>query len=98
MIKKNDNIIVITGADRGKTGKVLRVFTDAGRVLVEGINIKKKHQRARKSNEKGQILDLPHPLAISNVMLFVSGKRTRVGHKMVGGKKVRIAKKTGAEI
>ncbi|MEI7777634.1 MAG: 50S ribosomal protein L24 [bacterium] len=97
-IKKNDNIIVIAGKDKGKTGKVSRVFPAQNKVLVIGINVHRKNQRAKKAGEKGQIIEQAFPINVSNVMLAVDGKRTRVGSKMIGDRKVRIAKKTGKEI
>lgn len=105
-IKKNDNVIVIAGKDRGKQGKVLRVFREEEKVLVENVNLKKKHQRPRKQGEKGQVIDLPHPVHISNVLLYCgSCKRgARVGAKINGnlpaqaGKKIRVCKKCGKEI
>ncbi len=99
-IKKGDNVIVTTGKDKGKKGKVVRVETKSSRVLVEGINKVKKHQRARKAGEVGQILEVIRSIHISNVQPVdpKSGKVTRVGTKVVGKKKVRIAKKSGQEI
>ncbi len=88
------------GKDAGKKGKVLAVFVKENRVLVEGLNMKKRHMRARSKSEKGQMVDMPHPIARANVALLdpKSGKATRLGAKEVGGKKVRIAKKSGQEV
>jgi|SRR5271168_2905026 len=98
-IKKGDNIIVISGKDKGKKGKVAQAFPAENRVLVPNINVHKKHQRATKGGEKGKIIDMAFKIHVSNVMLLDNGeKRTRVGFKMVGDKKVRIAKTTGGEI
>ena len=99
-IKKNDNVMVITGKDRGKQGKVLRVLLEDNKVLIEGMNLKKKHQRPRKQGEKGQMVDMPHPIDLSNVLLSCSscGKGVRMGAKMNGTKKVRICKKCSKEI
>jgi large subunit ribosomal protein L24 len=96
-IKKGDNVIVIAGKDRGKTGKVVRVLREKERVIVDGINIVKKHQRPSKSNQKGQIIDKLLPIHISNIMLVdpKTSKRTRVGKKLVKGRYIRIAKKSG---
>ncbi|MES2470961.1 MAG: 50S ribosomal protein L24 [Patescibacteria group bacterium] len=69
MIKKDTVVKVLAGADRGKTGKVLRVFPKINRVLVEGINIKKKHQKGRRKDQKGQIVEVSTPIHISNVAL-----------------------------
>jgi large subunit ribosomal protein L24 len=68
-IKKNDNVIVIAGKDKGKTGKVLKAFPKLDMVLVDGVNVKKKHQRATKSNSKGQIVEKPLPVHVSNVKI-----------------------------
>ena len=97
-IKKGDNIIVIAGKDKGKTGKVVMSFPKDNKVLVEGVNMQKKHQKARKSGTKGQIIEKAMPVNVSNVAINDSGKAARVGKKLVGEKFVRINKKTGKEI
>ena len=99
-IKKGDNVIVISGKDKGKTGKVIRAFPREDRVIVEGVNIKKKHQRPTKSNQKGQIIDKTLPVHVSNVQLLdpETKKPTRIGKKLVKGVYVRFAKKSGAEL
>jgi large subunit ribosomal protein L24 len=105
-IIKGDNVLVICGKDRAKTGKVLRAFPKKGRILVEGVNIAKKNQRPRRQGEKGQIVSLPKPIDISNAKLICPkcAKPTRVGYKEIEGKKagqkqsVRVCKKCQAEI
>ena len=101
-IHKGDNVVVVSGKDRGKTGKVLRAFPRENKVVVEGVNVLKKHQRAQKKNEKGQILDKTMPIHVSNVMLVDSKagtrKRTRVGYSTEKGSKVRIARASGSRI
>ena len=97
-IKKNDNVIVIAGKDKGKTGKVSKAFPADSMVIVEGVNMKKKHQRATQSNSKGQIIEKALPIHVSNVMILEGKKPVRVGKKIIGGKKVRVSKKTGQEI
>lgn len=99
-LKKGDNVIVITGKDKGKKGKIVRVLVAENRVIVEGINMMKRHQRPRRSGEKGSMKDIEMPLSVSNVMMIdpKSGKQTRVGKKKVGDKMVRIAKKSNQEI
>jgi large subunit ribosomal protein L24 len=99
-IKKDDKVIVISGKDKGKTGAVVKAFPKEQKVIVEGVNIRKVHERARKSNQKGQIVDKTMPIHVSNVMIVdpKSKKGTRVGKQVVDGKKVRIAKKSGAKI
>lgn len=96
-IKKGDKVIVISGKDKGTSGPVARVIKEQGRVLVEGVNMRKKHHRARRRGEKGQIVEMAYPIHISNVQLIdpQTGARTRVGYKTEGGKKVRIARKSG---
>ncbi len=99
-IRKGDTVLIISGKDRGRRGKVLDVFPKEGRVVVEGINIRKRHVRPKKSGEKGQIAETPASFSASNVKLICSqcGKPTRVGYKITKGKKYRICKKCGKEI
>jgi len=97
-IKKNDNIIVICGKDKGKTGKVIKAIPKDNLVVIEGVNMKKKHQKATKANSKGQVIEKALPINASNVMLLEGKKRVRAGKKEIGGKMVRISKKTGKEI
>jgi large subunit ribosomal protein L24 len=98
--KKGDNVIVTTGKDKGKKGVITRTIPDKNKVVVEGLNLTKKHQRPRKSGEKGSTITIAMPINVSNVMAVdpKTGKPSRVGYKMVGDKKVRIAKKSGQEI
>jgi large subunit ribosomal protein L24 len=98
-IKKGDNVLIISGKDKDKTGRVLRVFPKVFKILVEGVNLRKKHQKPKRAGEKGQIVVLPAPLPVSNVKLIClkCGKATRVGYKIVEGRKCRICKKCGAE-
>jgi large subunit ribosomal protein L24 len=99
-LKKGDNVIVIAGRDNGKKGTIAKVLPEVNKVVIEGINLVKKHQKPRKSGEKGSIITLSMPINVSNVMALdpKGGKRTRVGYKTVGDKKVRIARKSGQEI
>lgn len=99
-LKKGDTIGIIKGKDRGKTGKILRIFSGINKVLIEGINMKKRHMRPRKTGQKGEVIMIAHPLAIANVMLVCKhcGKKTRVGSRISGTQKVRICKKCGGEI
>jgi len=78
-IKKGDKVIVITGKDKGTTGTVARAFPKLDRVIVEGVNIKKKHQKPKRGGAKGQIIEKPFPLHVSNVMLVnaKTGKGSR---------------------
>ena len=95
-IKKGDTVKVITGKDKGKEGKVLSVKN--GKVLVEGVNTITKHTKANQANPQGGIIHQEAPIDISNVMLVIGGKVTRVGFNVVDGKKVRVAKTTGKVI
>ncbi len=97
-IKKGDTVRVIAGKDNGSEGKVLAVDVKKNRVLVEGVNKITKHAKPSQSNPNGGIVEKEAPIDISNVMLVVKGKATRVGFRMEGGKKVRFAKATGEVI
>ena len=98
-LKKGDTVVVITGKDKGKEGEVLQVFPTDNKVIISGVNIAKKHQKARKVNEPGGIIDRDMPMDASNVMLVHKGKPTRVGYKIQpDGTKVRVAKRTGEVI
>lgn len=99
-IKKNDQVKIAAGKDKGKTGKVLRTFPGENKIIVEGVNLVKKHVRPRKEGEKGQRIETPGKLDISNVMLVCPkcGKTTRVGQKITPDNKFRICKKCQAEI
>lgn len=98
-IKRDDQVTVIAGKDKGKTGRVLRVDRDKGRVLVEGINIVKKAMRKKRQEDRGGIAEIEAPIHISNVMLVTrGGDRTRVGVQMDGDTKARVSKKNGETI
>jgi large subunit ribosomal protein L24 len=94
-IKKGDNVLIIAGKDKGRTGKVTKAIPDALKVLVEGINLKKKHVRPKKEGEKGQVVEIPAPLNVSNIKIICPkcGKATRVGYKIEKNVKSRICKK-----
>lgn len=94
-VKTGDTVVVIAGKDKGKQGKVLEVFPDKNRVIVEGINNVKKHQKPRSQQDKGGIITKLAPIDASNVMVVcpVCGKATRVAHMEVSGEKVRSCKK-----
>ncbi|TSC74788.1 MAG: large subunit ribosomal protein L24 [Parcubacteria group bacterium Gr01-1014_30] len=98
-IKKGDNVLIISGKDRGKTAKVLRAFPKEAKVLVENVNLRKKHKRPGRAGEKGQVLQLPVPFSVANVKLVClkCGKPSRVGYKITDGKKVRVCKQCGGE-
>lgn len=94
-IKKGDTVRVIAGKDKGKEGKVLSVDAAKNRVLVEGINMITKSVKPNASNQQGGIVNKEAPIHVSNVMYLQNGQVTRIGYKMDGDKKVRVAKKTG---
>jgi large subunit ribosomal protein L24 len=91
-VKVNDNVLVIAGKDKGVQGKVLATSPKANTVVVEGVRVQKKHEKARKANETSKIVEVPGPIDASNVMLVcpTCGKATRVKHNVVDGKKVRV--------
>ena len=99
-IKKGDRVRVLTGKDRGHEGEVMRVLPEAGKVIVDGANVAKKHQRATKATMQGGIIDKDMPLDVSNVALVCpKDGATRVGYKVNAvGSKVRVCKRTGAEL
>ena len=97
-IKKGDTVRVIAGKDLGKEGKVTSVDVKNHKVVVEGINKVTKHTKPSMAHQHGGIVEAEAALDISNVMLVVDGKTTRVGFKVEDGKKVRVAKKTGKAI
>ena len=96
-LRKNDNVLIITGKDRGKKGRVLKVLPEKNRLIVEGVNLIKRHTKANPGkNVKGGIVEREAPLHASNVQLVCPecGARTRVGHKIPGdGRKVRVCRK-----
>lgn len=104
-IKKGDKVLIIAGKDRGKEGKVLDVLPERERIVVEGLNIGKKHTKPRQQGEKGQIVEFPRPMHVSNAKVICPkcGKASRVGVKFAKGKdnkqeKFRVCKKCGSEI
>ena len=98
-IKKGDTVQVITGNDVGKTGRVIKVFLNRDRVVVEGVNLVKKHTRPTQETPQGGIIEKESTIHISNVMMISSGKPTRVGYKTLeDGRKVKFAKTTGEVI
>ena len=97
-IKRDDTVQIITGKDKGKTGKVLSIDLKKNKVKVEGCNMQTKHSKPSQANPNGGIIQQEGAIDISNVMLVVDGKPTRVGFEVKDGKKVRVAKKTGKVI
>lgn len=99
-IRKSDNVKILSGKDREKTGKVLRVFSKDKKAIVEGMNLVKKHSRPRKQGEKGQRISVPAAIDLSNLMLVCPkcSKSSRVGYKVSGKNKFRVCKKCKSEI
>ncbi len=99
-LKTGDKIIIIAGKDKGKTGKIVKVLSKENKIVLDGLNMMKKHQRPRKSGEKGSMVDMSMPIHASNVMILdpKTGKGTRIGKKKVGNKMVRIARKSNQEV
>jgi large subunit ribosomal protein L24 len=100
-IRKGDRVRVITGKDKGKEGTVEAALPAVGKIIVEGINVSKKHQRKQRQTMQAGIIDKAMPFDVSNVMLLspADGKPTRVGYRFTpDGDKVRICKRTGADI
>jgi large subunit ribosomal protein L24 len=100
-VKKDDTVMIITGKDKGKKGRVIAAYPRLNRVLIEGVNMMKKHSRPSQVNPQGGILNQEAPIHASNVMLLdpKSGKPTRIGYKVLdNGTKVRISKKSGEVI
>lgn len=98
-IKKGDTVKILTGKDRGKSGKVIKVYPQAGKLTVEGVNIYKKHSRPKRQGEKGEIVSVVRPIRVSNAAFVCSkcGKPARLGFKIDGERKVRYCKKCNAE-
>ncbi|MDO8574772.1 MAG: 50S ribosomal protein L24 [bacterium] len=106
-IKKGDNVIMIGGKENGKKGKVIKAFPQEQLIIVENINLKKKHQKPKTGGKKGEKIETPRPVSVSSVMLICKncGKPVRTGYKILdglpdgkAGKKIRICKKCGLEI
>lgn len=104
-IRKSDTVLITSGKDKGKKGKVIKVLPKENKILVEGVNLKKRHQKPKKSGEKGQIITKPAPIDVSSAKIICSkcGKAARIGYKIMpnvkGQKsKARICKKCGQEV
>ena len=100
-IKKGDRVVVLSGKDRGKEGVVMRAIPTAGKVIVEGVNTARKHQRPTRMTQSGGIVDKDMPIDVINVAVISpkDGKATRVGYRIKDdGTKVRVCKRTGAEL
>ena len=99
-IRKGDRVVVLSGKDKGKEGVVHLAIPSERKVVVEGVNTAKRHRKARSATEPGGIIEIDKPIDVSNVAVISpkDGKPTRVGYKLVDGKKIRVCKRTGEEI
>jgi|SRR5690554_2705109 large subunit ribosomal protein L24 len=99
-IKKGDTVVVISGQDKGKKGRVLKAFPKTQKLIIEKVNFIKKHSRPTQQNQKGGIIEKEAPIHVSNVQLFNEklGEKTKPVMKKVGDSRVRVCKKTGDEI
>mgnify|MGYP003099559422 FL=1 len=99
-IKKGDQVIVISGEYKGSTGTVQKAFPKINKVIIEGVNVRKKHRKPSQGNPEGSIVDMYAPIDASNVAILDPkiNKATRVGYQVVDGKKVRVAKKSNTVI
>ena len=96
-IKKGDQVVILSGDDKGKTGEVVKAMPKENKVVVQGVNLVKRHTKPSQTTPGG-IVTKEAPIHVSNVALAKDGKPTKVGYKTVDGKKVRVARKTGAVI
>ncbi len=95
-IRKDDTVKVLTGKEKGKTGRVLKIDRVSGRVIVQGLNMVKKAAKKKNQQDKGGIIEIEAPLHISNIAMTTKGGQiTKIGYKFENGKKVRFARKTG---
>ena len=99
-VKVGDKVLVIAGKDKGKEGKVIKTYKKLDKVVVEGLNMVKKHSKPRTTEDKGGIFDIEAPIHVSNVAYLdpVQKKPTKIGYKVVDGKKVRYCKLSGTVI
>jgi large subunit ribosomal protein L24 len=99
-LKKGDNVLIIAGKDKGRTAKILKSLVKERRVLVEGMNLKRKHIKPKREGEQGQVISVATPVDISNTKFLCPkcGKAARIGYQINGDKKVRICKKCKSEV
>ena len=100
LFKKHDLVKVVSGKSSGKTGKIIRVLKSEGRVVVEGLNLAKKHQRPSQKEQKGGIVDKPLPIHASNLMLVdaKTSQPVKIARRIVDGKRIRVERKTGKAV
>jgi large subunit ribosomal protein L24 len=98
-LKKGDQVLILKGKDKGRKGKIIKALPKNRQIIIEGLNLQKKHVRARKEGEKGEVVEVPIPLSVSNIKLVCPRckKLTRTGYKIVNGKKYRFCKRCKKE-
>lgn len=99
-LKKGDNVLIISGKDRGRKGKIFQVLPKKGKIVVEGINLQKRHRRPRRQGQKGEVVEIAAPLDVSNAKLLCPKctKAARVGYAVSGESKYRTCKKCGEAV
>lgn len=97
-IRKGDRVVVLAGKDKGKEGIVLQALPKENKVVVEGVNVVKRHRKPTQAMQQGGIIEFEKPIHVSNVAYLENGKPTRIGYKIENGRKVRISRRTGAEL
>lgn len=99
-LKKNDNVLIISGKDRGRKGRILEVLRSEGKIMVEGMNMHKKHRKPRRQGQKGEVVEVATPIYASNAKIICvkCAKPTRLGYRVTAEKKYRVCKKCGEEI
>jgi len=98
-VKKGDRVVVLSGKDVGKEGEITRVIPERNRVIIDGINVAKRHQRATRATMQGGIIDKDMPIHVSNVAILCSTcGPTRIGYRFEGGEKIRVCRKCGKDL
>jgi len=99
-VKKGDRVVVLSGKDVGKEGEITRVIPERNRVIIDGINVAKRHQRATRATMQGGIIDKDMPIHVSNVAIVCSscGGPTRIGYRFEGTEKIRVCRKCGKDL
>jgi large subunit ribosomal protein L24 len=97
-IKQGDTVKVIAGKDKGKTGTILSTLKETDQVVIEGVNVAKRHQKNKRARSQGQIIEKSMPIHVSNVSLVEGDKTVRAGYTMIDGKKVRVSRASGKKI
>lgn len=98
-VRKGDQVKIVSGNDKGKRGKVIAVFPKAGKVLVGGVNVRKRHAKSKRAGQKGEVINVPAPFALSKIVVVCGrcGNGGRLGYRIEDARKLRICKKCGGE-